>query len=184
MTAEQRPGPRIGHQEREGAVAALADHYANGRLDGDEYSERVARAWACRTGPELNALFSDLPEPRPWSGDAAPGTYPAPHGYPPATQQPWSGPVSPGMMDPAAPFGRDPRTGRPYSEKSKIVAGLLQLFLPFGIGRFYSGHTGMAIAQLLVTFFTFGIGGLWPFIDGIVILAGQPDDPHGRPLRP
>ena len=72
-------------------------------------------------------------------------------------------------------------TGRPYSDRSKVVAGLLQLFLPFGIGRFYSGHTGIGIAQLLLSFV--GIGVLWAFIDGIVILAGHPNDPYGRPLR-
>jgi TM2 domain-containing membrane protein YozV len=173
MTAEQ-PGPRIGNQDREQAVAALADHYSSGRLDGDEYSRRVARAWEARTAPELSALFSDLPDPR---AQAAPP--PAP--YPPP--QPWPGPMAPGMMDPSAPWGREPYTGRPYSDKSKVVAGVLQLFLPFGVGRFYTGHTGIAVAQLLVTFLTFGIGGIWGFIDGIVILAGQPDDPYGRPLR-
>ena len=57
-------------------------------------------------------------------------------------------------------------------------------FLPIGIGRFYTGHTGLAIAQLLVTIVTFGFGFLWSFIDGIVILAGNPTDPEGRPLRP
>ncbi|MDT5067011.1 MAG: hypothetical protein QOK02_3166, partial [Mycobacterium sp.] len=30
-------------------------------------------------------------------------------------------------MDPAAPYGRHPLTGEPLSEKSKVVAGLLQL---------------------------------------------------------
>jgi len=86
-------------------------------------------------------------------------------------------------MDPAAPYGRHPLTGEPLSDKSKVVAGLLQLFLPIGIGRLYAGHTGIGIAQLLLTVF-FGIGVIWAFIDGIVILAGRPTDRHGRPLRP
>jgi hypothetical protein len=30
----------------------------------------------------------------------------------------------------------------------------------------------------------FGVGVIWSFIDGIVILAGRPTDPQGRPLRP
>ena len=59
----------------------------------------------------------------------------------------------------------------------------LQLFLPIGIGRLYAGHTGIGIAQLLLTVF-FGIGVIWAFIDGIVILAGRPTDGNGRPLRP
>ncbi|MGX1271933.1 hypothetical protein RKD18_005127 [Streptomyces phaeoluteigriseus] len=43
---------------------------------------------------------------------------------------------------PEAPYGVDPM-GRPYSDKSKIVAGILQLFLGYlGIGRFYVGSVG------------------------------------------
>ena len=85
--------------------------------------------------------------------------------------------------DPEAPYGRDPVSGFPYSDRSKVVAGLLQLFLPIGIGRLYAGHTGIGIAQLLLTVF-FGLGQIWAFIDGIVILAGRPTDGKGRPLRP
>jgi hypothetical protein len=48
----------------------------------------------------------------------------------------------------------------------------------------YAGHAGLGIAQLVVTVLTCGIGGLWPFIDGIVILAGEPKDGNGLPLRP
>jgi len=83
-----------------------------------------------------------------------------------------------------APFGVDPLTGLPYSDKSKLVAGLLQIFLGgLGIGRFYLGNVGMAIAQIVVVLITFGLGYLWPLIDGIVLLAGQPRDRAGRPLR-
>ncbi|MCZ9344600.1 TM2 domain-containing protein, partial [Streptomyces sp. TRM76130] len=50
---------------------------------------------------------------------------------------------------PEAPYGVDPK-GRPYSDKSKIVAGLLQIFLGgFGVGRFYVGSVGVGVAQLL-----------------------------------
>lgn len=93
-------------------------------------------------------------------------------------------PYNPYAPQALAPFGVDPISGLPYSDKSKLVAGLLQIFLgSFGIGRFYLGNVGMAIAQILVTWFTFGLGGLWPLIDGIVLLAGNPRDRAGRPLR-
>ena len=82
-----------------------------------------------------------------------------------------------------APYGREPHTGLPYSDRSKAVAGLLQVFLPVGIGRMYTGHVGIGVAQLVLTLF-FGIGMLWAFVDGIVILAGRPTDGKGRPLRP
>jgi TM2 domain-containing membrane protein YozV len=84
-------------------------------------------------------------------------------------------------MVPAAPFGVDPMTGLPFSDKDKTTAGLLQLFLP-GVGRMYIGHIGLGIAQIIVSVFTC-IGALWPFIDGIMILTGNVRDAQGRPLR-
>lgn len=92
--------------------------------------------------------------------------------------------ANPYAPSPYAPYGIDPVTGIPYSDKSKLVAGLLQIFLGgLGVGRFYLGDPGIAIAQILVTFITFGFGMLWPVIDGIVLLAGSPRDKNGRPLR-
>lgn len=78
----------------------------------------------------------------------------------------------------------DHRSGLPYSHRSKVVAGVLQLLLGgFGAGRFYTGHTGLAIAQIAVTWLTCGMGAMWPFIDGIMMLTGSVKDVDGRPLR-
>ncbi len=112
-----------------------------------------------------------------------PGGYgPPPGGYgPPPGFQP---PPGPGMMQPGAPFGVDPMTGMPLSDKSKMTAGLLQIFLgSFAVGRFYLGYTGLAIAQIAVTWLTCGAGAIWPLIDGIMILTGKVPDAQGRPLR-
>ncbi|EMF54744.1 MULTISPECIES: TM2 domain-containing protein [Streptomyces] len=81
---------------------------------------------------------------------------------------------------PDAPFGHDPQ-GRPYSDKSKIVAGILQLFLgTLGIGRFYVGSVGVGVAQLL----TCGGLGFWSLIDGILFLTSNDrTDAQGRVLR-
>jgi TM2 domain-containing membrane protein YozV len=84
--------------------------------------------------------------------------------------------------DVAAPYGREPETGMPYSQRYKVIAGVLQLVLPFGVGRFYTGHVGTGLAQLLLT--PIGIGAIWAFIDGILMLVGRPVDKAGRPLRP
>ena len=73
--------------------------------------------------------------------------------------------------------------GVPLSDKSKIIGGVLNIVLPFGIGRFYTGQVGMGLAQLLVTIFTFGIGSVWPFIDGILLLVNGGYDGEGRRLR-
>jgi len=52
---------RIGDADRERAQSTLSDHYAAGRLDHDEYSERLDRIWAARTRAELDPVFTDLP---------------------------------------------------------------------------------------------------------------------------
>ncbi len=84
----------------------------------------------------------------------------------------------------SAPFGIDPLTQVPYSHRQKVTAGLLQIFLGgLGIGRFYTGHTGIAIAQIAVTLITCGLGGLWPLVDGVLMLTGKVKDVDGRPLR-
>ena len=68
--------------------------------------------------------------------------------------------------------------------KSRLVAGLLQIFLGFfGIGRFYLGYTGMGLAQLFTSFLC-GIGYIWSFIDGVLILCGKVEiDGRGVPLK-
>ncbi len=75
--------------------------------------------------------------------------------------------------------------GRPLSDKSKLVAGLLQLFLGgFGVGRFYLGYAGIGVAQLAITIFTLGIAGwIWPIVDAVLILTGKVTDAQGRTLR-
>jgi TM2 domain-containing membrane protein YozV len=135
--------------------------------------------------PEGQEPTTPLPPIPPLPPVPPPGYGQPPHGQAPYGQHGYG--QSPygqqGYVNPAAPYGVHPATGAPYSDKSKLVAGLLQILIPLGIGRFYMGQTGLGVAQLLVTIFTCGIGGIWPFIDGIVILAGDPKDEFGRPLR-
>lgn len=71
------------------------------------------------------------------------------------------------------------------SDKSKMVAGLLGVFLgSLGVHRFYLGYTGIGVAQIFVSLFTCGVGGWWGIIEGIMILTGSFDrDARGRPLR-
>lgn len=124
----------------------------------------------------------DYPPPPPPPPPAP--SYSQPASSPPAYSQPayGQGGFAPGI-DPAAPYGVHPVTGVPYSDKSKLVAGLLQLLIPLGIGRMYIGDTRTGVIQLVVTIVTCGLGALWPFIDGILMLVGDPVDSLGRPLR-
>ncbi|WP_439117004.1 TM2 domain-containing protein [Micromonospora lupini] len=71
-----------------------------------------------------------------------------------------------------------------YSDKSKVVAGILGILLgTFGAGRFYTGHTKIAVLQLVVSLVTCGVGALWGVIDGIMILVNGGTDAQGRTLR-
>ncbi|GAA1212093.1 DUF1707 domain-containing protein [Prauserella alba] len=157
---------RVGYAEREEASRVLAEHFSSGRLSMAEYEERVGSAAAARTRADLSRLFDDLPAPHP--------TFlrPSPESLPPTVHRPGTAPTAGRTADVLPP-----------SDKSKILAGLLQILLPFGIGRFYTGHTGLALAQLLVTLLTLGVGSIWPFIDGIVLLARGGVDGNGRRLR-
>lgn len=69
--------------------------------------------------------------------------------------------------------------------KSKIVAGILGiLFGSIGIHNFYLGNTKRGIIQIIVTLFTFGLGGIWGFVEGILILVGNiSTDANGVPLK-
>jgi hypothetical protein len=199
---------RIGNQQREEAITALNDHFAQARLDITEYQERVNRASNAQSYAELAELFRDLPQPHP--PFLAPPSVPFAAVPPPMPTQPYAPPqqytgphqqytgpqpqqyaqpqyatppppgMAPGMGYPGAPYGYDPVTGIPYSDKSKVAAGVLQLVLgQFGVGRFYMGDTGIAVAQLL----TCGGCGIWALVDGIIILVNGGTDSEGRPLR-
>lgn len=135
-----------------------------------------------------------MTDPQSYGGD--PGSFPPPGhqpppggaGFPPSGPPGYPPPAPPGAyFDPLAPYGRHPMTGEPYSEKSKVIAGLLQLLGLFGfvgLGRIYLGQTGLGIAQLLVGFVTCFIGAIiWGLIDAILILTDKVRDPQGRPLR-
>ncbi|MET8942163.1 TM2 domain-containing protein [Streptomyces sp. NPDC004542] len=119
--------------------------------------------------------------PQPGYGYPTAGS-PGPYGYPQPGGYPAPGYVPPGTFtgDPNAPYGYDPY-GRPYSDKSKIVAGILQLVLgSLGVGRFYIGNVGIGLAQL----FTCGGLGFWALIDGIILLtSNDKTDADGRILR-
>ncbi len=87
-------------------------------------------------------------------------------GSQPVNPQPSSGPVNP-------------------EAKSKIVAGLLGIFFGgIGLHNFYLGNTQRGIIQIVVSFVTCGIGSIWGFIEGVLILVGNiSTDANGVPLK-
>ncbi|WP_235871286.1 TM2 domain-containing protein [Rhodococcus spongiicola] len=138
--------------------------------------------------------------PQPDYGQPSDSTSQPPPSYPPVPTYPAATGYPAGAYgDPNAPFGRDPVTGEPFSDKSKTTAGLLQILLGFisvpGVGRLYIGSIGIGLTQLLVFwlglittivlvgFVIFPVIWIWAFVDGILMLTGSVRDPQGRPLR-
>ena len=75
----QRPTPdpniRVSHAERTEVADRLSKHYGDGRLDEEEFNERLDRAMKAKTRADLDGLFNDLPgeqPPRPPAGPPAP----------------------------------------------------------------------------------------------------------------
>jgi TM2 domain-containing membrane protein YozV len=133
----------------------------------------------CVTEPHYTGSENQPPQPQgpqPTPG----GQYPPPYQGQPAQYGPPPG--YPGAY-PGAYYGVD-QYGRPLSDKSKLTAGLLGIFVGgFGVGRFYLGYTNIGVLQLVVTILTCGIGSIWGLIDGIMILVGNVPDAEGRTLR-
>ncbi|MDX3194702.1 DUF1707 domain-containing protein [Streptomyces sp. MN03-5084-2B] len=171
---------RIGTAEREEAARLLSDHFGMGRITPDEYETRVTDAYAATTLGDLRPLFRDLPHPHPGFFGPPPS---APPYAQPTTQLPMYGPDPYAPPSTPLPVPYAPSMPVQYSHRSKTVAGVLQIVLPFGVGRFYTGQTGLGLAQLFATFCT-GVGVFWPIIDGIVLLVNGGTDAEGRQLRP
>lgn len=93
---------RIGDAERDAAMTALREHYAQGRLTHEELDERLELVLSARTGRDLALAGADLPdlygshpgrpegrdgamgdgERPPWGGHAGPGAWRGARGRP------------------------------------------------------------------------------------------------------
>ena len=106
---------RTSHSDRERAVDVLKAAFAEGRLDQDEYTDRVGLAHEARTYADLAALTADLP--------VGPlGTlFPGP---------PYAGPGHPGAMLPAVPAAMPAPAA---AAGSRPVSQLAVLSLFFGL---------------------------------------------------
>jgi TM2 domain-containing membrane protein YozV len=68
------------------------------------------------------------------------------------------------------------------SDKTKLVAGLLGIFLGgFGAHKFYLGDNKAAVIRI-VAMLACGAGAIWGLIEGIMILANGGVDAEGREL--
>jgi hypothetical protein len=75
---DRRPELRAADVDREQVIERLRLAQFEGRLDINEFDERVAAAWAARTYGELDTLTADLPPPvaRPTGAVAPPSRDP------------------------------------------------------------------------------------------------------------
>ncbi|MFD3746950.1 NINE protein [Nocardia sp. NPDC058633] len=174
MTDPYNPNPQYGpdlSKPQDGGSQPQYGQPAYGQ-PSDPYAQQPQPGYG---QPQYGAPQPQYGQPAdPYAQQPQPGYGAAPYGVMPQGYNP---------NDPEAPYGRD-MYGVPFSDKQKLMAGLLQIFLgSFGIGRFYLGYTGLGIAQIAVTWLTCGIGAIWPLIDGIMMLTGKVPDTQGRPLR-
>lgn len=58
----RNPDMRASDNDRDRVAAALREHHAQGRLDVDEFKDRIEKAYAAKTLGELDTLMNDLPE--------------------------------------------------------------------------------------------------------------------------
>jgi hypothetical protein len=60
--SQANPDMRVSNAERTEVADRLSKHYGDGRLDEEEFNERLDRAMKAKTQADLHALFADLPD--------------------------------------------------------------------------------------------------------------------------
>jgi hypothetical protein len=73
--SQANPNMRVSHAERTEVADRLSKHYGDGRLDEEEFNERLDQAMKAKTQADLHGLFADLPEPE----ESRPVVSPRPH---------------------------------------------------------------------------------------------------------
>jgi len=70
LAAVDEAAVRASDADRDSAASEIREHYAQGRLDVEEFGERLERVYNARTIAELRAVRADLPPlaPAPASG--------------------------------------------------------------------------------------------------------------------
>jgi hypothetical protein len=61
----RRPDLRAGDSDRDAVADILRTQHLAGRLESDEFQDRLDRCYAAKTFGELDELIADLPRPQP-----------------------------------------------------------------------------------------------------------------------
>ena len=67
--SQSNPNLRVSHAERTAVADRLSKHYGDGRLDEEEFNERIDRAMKAKTQADLDGLFADLPDEEAPAGE-------------------------------------------------------------------------------------------------------------------
>lgn len=140
---------RASDQDREHVVEVLRTHYADGRLNLEEFNERVAAAYESRTWGDLRHLTRDLPGdvllgPDPAAQAQASATAPTPANQPPPGPPAWLPP----RLFPLVP--------------------LLLAFLVISAFAWGGGYPGHHHDGHFVPFFS-----VWPFLVLFLVFMGR-----------
>ena len=119
---------RVSDAERAEVTDLLARHYSDGRLDKQEFDERVARAMSARTRADLAGLFGDLPDLEPPAGEAGEG---------------------PRVGAPARPYGMSRRGGRAHPILALVAILVVASFAWHVLAHIFF-FPGIAIALLVM----------------------------------
>ena len=138
-------------------------------------------------GPQGAPPPSGAPQPPPVGAPQPPpaGAYGAPagaYGAPGQAPMPSGPPVDGGPLQPTWMMTEGPPAG--WQPKQKMLVGILGILLgSWGVHNFVMGNSKKGIIQIVVTIVTCGIGGLWGFIEGIMVFTGSiKTDAYGVPL--
>ena len=64
-----------------------------------------------------------------------------------------------------------------YRDNKKVLAGVLAIMLGgFGIHKFILGYTKEGVLQILMSFFSCGLAGIIPFVEGIIYLTKSDEE--------
>lgn len=140
-----------------------------------ELADSFRRADPYSAPPPVPSTRSATPAPPTFAPSRPPAD---PYGM--GSNQP--GAFRSGAYSPVPQYGQTP-VAFPVvqSDKSRTLGGVLQLLIP-GVGRMYLGYVAIGVLQLV--FSLCGVGLIWSWIDGIVILAGGVRiDGYGRRLN-
>jgi Domain of unknown function (DUF1707) len=116
---------RAGHSDRQSAVDRLTEHFTEGRLDPNEFDQRIGTAYAVTYLDELPGLFADLPAAAARAGDRS--------------GRPWPSSDRPQLTGSGRPHGMRPAgRGRPPVAFA-VVGVLLVLAIFFGVSALLFG---------------------------------------------